>query len=662
MKSKSLILLLVSLFVLFSCDDGIKFDNPLDERNRTSDSNDTEAGTESDNDKTDTESEYDDDKTDTASTNDEENQNRDDSDSGDTMQDDADSIDDSGDSMTDENTPDNDSADSVPDDDSDSTDTTPDESDSTPDEDADTDTIPADQCNPNPCSNVANSTGACTVSGTSYSCGCNQNYTWNDSMLTCDANLKPGDCTSIPENAVYNTVDEITQTWNGEEWIPTNESYFSETSSTTECRFKCKSNYIWTGSQCALPTTPCDSNPCSGLANSNGSCTIAGSNYVCGCNTHYTWTGSLCKADEQTKPCTGKPENASWNTASQIKQTWDGEEWYPSTTAVYNTNASTTECRYKCSTNYSWNSSNSTCVLTTQQGTCSAKPENTVWNDNGKNGKFDQIWNGSTYTPESYISTYNETAGTCRFKCASAEYTWNGSTCQLGSSGGSKSLGEICTGQDNCYDNSSEIACPTSSSADFYGQDAQYTSKCTAQSFSSSTNVVVDNNTGLTWEKSPSEGTYTWANRATHCTELNSSNYGGKSNWRVPNPLELLTIVDNSTYNPATNSNFTNMPSDSSVWFWTSAEYKGNTSYAYAFKPYFGNYFGYASDSYSKTKTYKVLCVSGDEMQPATSANFTTQTIMQQTKDGRKHSSTAKIQVMQDIPIGDCRIKMNLHH
>ena len=370
MKFKSLILLFVSLFVLFSCDDGIKFDNPLDERNRTSDSNDTEAETESDDDKTDTESEYDDEKTDTASTNDEENQNRDDSDSGNSMQDDADSTDDSGDSVPDENNSDNDSADSVSDDDSDST-----------LENDDTD----------------------------------------------------------------------------------------------------------------IPTNPCDPNPCTGISNSTGVCTVSNSNYICGCTFDYTWTGSTCK--------------------------------------------------------------------------------------------------------------------------------------KLGS----LTLGNICTGQIKCYDNDEEITCPTSSSADFYGQDAQYTSKCTAQSFSSSTNVVIDNNTGLSWEKSPSSSTYTWDDAPNHCNDLNNSNFGGINTWRVPNPLEFLTIVDNSKVNPATNSNFTNMPSDDDVWFWTSAEYKGNTSYAYAFKPYYGSYYGYygydSDDSYLKTKTYKVLCVSGEEMQLATSSNFTTQTI-----------------------------------
>ncbi|MBO7127005.1 DUF1566 domain-containing protein [bacterium] len=191
MKFNSLILLLVSLFVLFSCDSGIKFNNPNDINSDAYNPSDTEADTDDDSDKTDTISEYDEDKTDTVSGNDEEETDT-----------------------------------SVPDD--------------------DTDTTPADPCDPNPCNSIENSTGDCTVNGTGY---------------------------------------------------------------------------------------------------------------ICGCNTHYTWVDSLCKAEERAKPCTGKPENASWNTASQIKQTWNGEDWYPSTAGVYNTNASTTECRFKCDTGYNWNGS-----------------------------------------------------------------------------------------------------------------------------------------------------------------------------------------------------------------------------------------------------------------------------------------------------------------
>ena len=304
-----------------------------------------------------------------------------------------------------------------------------------------------------------------------------------------------------------------------------------------------------------VPVNPCDSDPCEGVLHASGSCAVVEGGYVCGCLEHYSWTGSVCKADSRVADCTGLPANATWNTAESISQTWDGEDWYPPETGMYNTNPSSSECR---------------------------------------------------------------------FKCVSEDYEWNGSTCQSNSSGGSKSLGEICTNQTTCYNASSSMTCPSSSSADFYGQDAQYANKCTAQSFSSTSNVVVDNNTGLTWEKSPSSSTYTWANRATHCNELNSSNYGGKSNWRVPNPLEFMTIVDNSTYNPATNSNFTNMPTRLSDYLWTSKEYGGDTSLARAFNPYYGWY------SYGNSKTdnsYKVLCVSGNELAAATSSDFTTQTI-----------------------------------
>ena len=222
-------------------------------------------------------------------------------------------------------------------------------------------------------------------------------------------------------------------------------------------------------------------------------------------------------------------------------------------------------------------------------------------------------------------------------KCKSG-YKWTGSLCQLNSSDGSQSIGNICTGQTSCYDASydiyvdmpistaSIIPCPSSSGDDFYGQDAWYASLgyCIPQSFSSSSDVVVDNNTGLTWEKSLSAGTYNWEDRAEHCNELNLENYAGKSDWRVPNPIELLTIVDNGKEgNPATNSDFTEMPTDNNSYLWTSKESKNDTSYAYAFRPYDGMIRGGSYDIFLKTNTYNVLCVSGNELLPAASSDFT---------------------------------------
>ena len=182
MKINLLILFAVFSLFLFSCDDGIKFDNPLDENNRTSNSNDTE--TESDSDKTDTMSEYDDDKTDIESTNDEENQNRDDSDSGDTMPDNADSTDDSGNSEPDENTSDDDSADYVLDDDSDSAPENDDDTNSEPDEDTGNNTVVT--------------LPECNESTTSFPCkDSSTNYIWSEEYVEMDWQTAVDHCKSL---------------------------------------------------------------------------------------------------------------------------------------------------------------------------------------------------------------------------------------------------------------------------------------------------------------------------------------------------------------------------------------------------------------------------------------------------------------------------------
>lgn len=74
---------------------------------------------------------------------------------------------------------------------------------------------------------------------------------------------------------------------------------------------------------------------------------------------------------------------------------------------------------------------NGSTVGETQIADCPAKPENSVWNDEGKNGKFEQTWNGSKWEPEISESTYSETEeGTCRFKCASEEYIYVNGECK----------------------------------------------------------------------------------------------------------------------------------------------------------------------------------------------------------------------------------------
>jgi len=53
-------------------------------------------------------------------------------------------------------------------------------------------------------------------------------------------------CSEIPEHAEYNTVSEITQTWDWDQmWKPTLNSHYSESPSTTQCQFKCGENLFW---------------------------------------------------------------------------------------------------------------------------------------------------------------------------------------------------------------------------------------------------------------------------------------------------------------------------------------------------------------------------------------------------------------------------------
>ena len=53
-------------------------------------------------------------------------------------------------------------------------------------------------------------------------------------------------CTGLLEHAEWNTVSEITQTWDWDQmWIPTLTSSYGEEPSTTQCQYKCEKNYFW---------------------------------------------------------------------------------------------------------------------------------------------------------------------------------------------------------------------------------------------------------------------------------------------------------------------------------------------------------------------------------------------------------------------------------
>jgi hypothetical protein len=53
--------------------------------------------------------------------------------------------------------------------------------------------------------------------------------------------------------------------------------------------------------------------------------------------------------------------------------------------------------------------------------------------------------------------------------------------------------------------------------------------------------AVLDKETGLVWEKSPSLDTFTWDFAVYHCATLSA---GGGAGWRLPGISGLMSLVD----------------------------------------------------------------------------------------------------------------------
>ncbi len=92
------------------------------------------------------------------------------------------------------------------------------------------------------------------------------------------------------------------------------------------------------------------------------------------------------------------------------------------------------------------------------------------------------------------------------------------------------------------------------------------------------TNCVLDNLTGLIWARNANQfGQVNWATALSDCNDLD---YGGKTDWRLPNLKELLSLIDCANSGPA-------LPSDNpfagvqSVNYWSSTSYADYTDFAW---------------------------------------------------------------------------------
>jgi hypothetical protein len=119
------------------------------------------------------------------------------------------------------------------------------------------------------------------------------------------------------------------------------------------------------------------------------------------------------------------------------------------------------------------------------------------------------------------------------------------------------------TGQTTCYNAAgTPIACAAT------GQDAEF-QRGAARSFTDNGNgTITDNLSGLIWEKlddsnlggaagiHDKDNLYTWTNAFGKIADLNASSFAGHNDWRLPNRLELESLVSLGAVNPATFSVF----------------------------------------------------------------------------------------------------------
>lgn len=121
--------------------------------------------------------------------------------------------------------------------------------------------------------------------------------------------------------------------------------------------------------------------------------------------------------------------------------------------------------------------------------------------------------------------------------------------------------------------------------------------------------AVLDRETGLVWEQSPSTGTYTWdwsGDNAQH--QCNVKTVGGRMGWRLPTLQELTSLVDKSVSgspklpsgHPFSNVHLSN--------YWSATTFANSTTNAW------GVYFGYGGVYYyGKSSAFYVWCVRGGQ-------------------------------------------------
>jgi hypothetical protein len=181
------------------------------------------------------------------------------------------------------------------------------------------------------------------------------------------------------------------------------------------------------------------------------------------------------------------------------------------------------------------------------------------------------------------------------------------------------------TGQTACYDVEGVRIDAPNKGEPLFGQDAQHQQPRgfvrlrdrglplpASAGWDQGWRMVIDGSTGLVWEiKSPEAGAlnyrldrYSWSGAREFVDGLNRANYGGYSDWRLPNREELRTIAVYSDAIPAVDPAF--FPDARPEFYWSKDSYHADQKMAW------GVYFAYGcAICYHKDIPYPVRAVRG---------------------------------------------------
>ena len=109
-----------------------------------------------------------------------------------------------------------------------------------------------------------------------------------------------------------------------------------------------------------------------------------------------------------------------------------------------------------------------------------------------------------------------------------------------------------------------------------FGQDADYSIN-TPSYKDNLDGTITDNVTGLMWQKVDA-GECTWANAQSNASSIRT---GGYSDWRLPTPTELFSIMNHNIGNPAAinTTYFPSNPSGAADYWWTSIIYGSDATH-----------------------------------------------------------------------------------